>query len=187
MVVTMHRPVLNGASDTLAEEVSEARVRRGAAETARKPLFKACQSTLVSAHSVSFETAQATFRGGWTMVDVHIPEAPVPLRVFVSYSGTTSRRVAEHLVAFIENVLSASPWIEIAAGDRWLSTLTERLQEAVFGILVLTAENLTAPWVHFGGWRPFPGCYHSSGPVPVRHSTEGRERSSQPVPDSGLR
>jgi hypothetical protein len=64
MVVTMHRPVLNVASDTLAEEVSEARVRRAAAETARKSPFKACQPTLVSAHPVSFETAQATFRGG---------------------------------------------------------------------------------------------------------------------------
>jgi|AntDryMetagUQ889_1029465.scaffolds.fasta_scaffold04572_3 hypothetical protein len=63
MVVTMHRPVLNVVSDTLAEEVSEARVRRGAAETARKSPFKACQS-LVSAHPVSFERAQATFRGG---------------------------------------------------------------------------------------------------------------------------
>ncbi|MCA1708638.1 MAG: toll/interleukin-1 receptor domain-containing protein [Actinobacteria bacterium] len=83
------------------------------------------------------------------MADAHIPEIPPSLRVFVSYSGTTSRRVAEHLVAFIENVLSASPWIEIAAGDRWLGILTERLEEAVFGILVLTAENLTAPWVHF--------------------------------------
>jgi hypothetical protein len=83
------------------------------------------------------------------MVDAHIPEAPVPLRVFVSYSGTTSHRVAEHLVGFIENVLSSSPWIEIAAGDRWFGILTERLEEAVLGILVLTAENLTAPWVHF--------------------------------------
>jgi hypothetical protein len=79
------------------------------------------------------------------MTDTHIP-APASLRVFVSYSGTTSRRVAEHLVGFIENVLSASPWIEIEAGKRWLDVLNQRLGEAVFGILCLTTENLTAPW-----------------------------------------
>jgi len=38
----------------------------------------------------------------------------------------------------------------------------------------------------FRGWRPFPGCEHSSRPIPVRHPTEGRERSSEAVPDSGL-
>jgi len=69
--------------------------------------------------------------------------------VFVSYSGTTSRRVAEHLVEFIKNVLSVSPWIGIEAGNRWFGILTERLGEAVFGILCLTTENLTAPWIHF--------------------------------------
>ncbi|MDQ3886015.1 MAG: toll/interleukin-1 receptor domain-containing protein [Actinomycetota bacterium] len=83
------------------------------------------------------------------MVDPPIPEFSAPLRVFVSYSGTTSRRLAEHLVAFIEKVLSASPWIEIEAGNRWFGILTERLGEAVFGILCLTTENLTSPWLHF--------------------------------------
>lgn len=83
------------------------------------------------------------------MADAHIPGVPTSLRVFVSYSGTTSRRVAEHLVEFIKNVLSVSPWIGIEAGNRWFGILTERLGEAVFGILCLTTENLTAPWIHF--------------------------------------
>ena len=72
------------------------------------------------------------------MADAHIPGVPTSLRVFVSYSGTTSRRVAEYLVEFIKNVLSVSPWIGIEAGNRWFGILTERLGEAVFGILCLT-------------------------------------------------
>jgi hypothetical protein len=75
MVVTMHRPVSNVASATLAEEVSEAHVRRDAAETARKSLFKACQSTLVSALYPSRQHKRRSAEGGqWSM---HIFRRPL--------------------------------------------------------------------------------------------------------------
>jgi len=38
---------------------------------------------------------------------------------------------------------------DIHAGDRWLSELSRQLDETTFGIVVLTPDNMEAPWINF--------------------------------------
>ncbi len=61
--------------------------------------------------------------------------------------------MAEALRDWLPNVIQAvEPWTsssDIDAGMRWTPALSEQLQQTQLGILCLTAENLSAPWVLF--------------------------------------
>jgi len=61
--------------------------------------------------------------------------------------------MAEALHQWLPCVLQAcEPWIsnsDINAGMRWNPVLSEQLAQAHFGIVCLTKENLTSPWIHF--------------------------------------
>lgn len=61
--------------------------------------------------------------------------------------------MAEALCDWLPCVIQAcDPWIsssDIEAGIRWGPRLAEELQQTSFGILCLTPENLTAPWILF--------------------------------------
>src|SRR4051794_3672388 len=73
--------------------------------------------------------------------------------VFMSWSGDRSRRLAEALRKWIELVLhDVDPWVssqDIQAGSRWERELDGALASRSIGILCLTVENLTAPWIMF--------------------------------------
>jgi hypothetical protein len=72
--------------------------------------------------------------------------------MFVSWSGDRSQAVAESLVGWLPRVLQASdPWMskQIEKGDRWSQRIGERLAEYDIGIICVTAENSTAPWLLF--------------------------------------
>lgn len=73
--------------------------------------------------------------------------------VFISWSGVRSRYVAEQLRAWLKDVLQQlDPWVsseDIRQGSRWNIDVARRLQEASFGILCLTKENLNEPWLLF--------------------------------------
>ena len=75
------------------------------------------------------------------------------MRVFLSWSGRRSKRVAEGLRDWLPNVIQAvEPWmsaVDVDAGSRWSSEIAYALQESRFGILSLTPENLNAPWLLF--------------------------------------
>ncbi len=75
------------------------------------------------------------------------------MKIFASWSGDQSRQVAEALREWLPNVLQSSKVFmskeDIPAGDRGLNTIAESLKECDFGIIVLTATNLTAPWILF--------------------------------------
>ncbi|HEV7515518.1 MAG TPA: toll/interleukin-1 receptor domain-containing protein [Thermoanaerobaculia bacterium] len=75
------------------------------------------------------------------------------MKVFLSWSGETSRRLAEALREWLPAVLQAAePWMsaaDIDKGARWSADIAGELEQAKVGVLCLTRDNLTAPWVLF--------------------------------------
>jgi hypothetical protein len=75
------------------------------------------------------------------------------LKVFVSWSGSTSKAFAKEVVWWLGQVLyPIQPWMsdrDIDAGERSLLEIEQGLQQAQFGILCVTAENQSAPWLKF--------------------------------------
>ena len=75
------------------------------------------------------------------------------MEVFISWSGDRSRKVAEALRDWLPSVIqSVSPFMsasDIDKGSRWLDDLAIHLEDAQFGLICLTQENLEAPWLLF--------------------------------------
>ena len=75
------------------------------------------------------------------------------MNVFVSWSGPTSRRLAEILRDWLPHVLQEVAVFvssqDIDKGERWAASIADSLNEHEFGFLVLTKQNLTAPWIMF--------------------------------------
>ncbi|MEA2691864.1 MAG: hypothetical protein QOJ16_1251 [Acidobacteriota bacterium] len=75
------------------------------------------------------------------------------MKVFLSWSGETSRRLAEALRDWLPAVLQAvEPWMsaaDIDKGARWSAQVAGELAQAKVGVLCLTRDNLAAPWVLF--------------------------------------
>jgi hypothetical protein len=75
------------------------------------------------------------------------------MKVFISWSGEQSSKFAKAFNDWLPNVFqSVTPFYspeDIAAGERWLERLNTVLEEYDFGIVCLTSENLTAPWIMF--------------------------------------
>jgi hypothetical protein len=75
------------------------------------------------------------------------------MKIFISWSGARSRKVAEALRTFLAGVIPvAKPWVStqsIAAGSVWYPELSRELGQSGFGLLCLTKGNLKAPWIAF--------------------------------------
>jgi hypothetical protein len=75
------------------------------------------------------------------------------MKLFISWSGERSKALSEGLRDWIPNVINAvEPWIsssDIAPGTRWGTEVANQLEKTSFGIICLTRENLTAPWILF--------------------------------------
>lgn len=73
--------------------------------------------------------------------------------VFISWSGERSRYVAEQLRRWLKDVMQTiEPWVsseDIRQGARWNVDVARKLEEASFGILCLTRDNLDQPWLVF--------------------------------------
>jgi TIR domain len=73
------------------------------------------------------------------------------MKVFLSWSGNASRRLAEALRDWLPAVLQAvEPWMsaeDIDKGARWSAHVAGELEQARVGILCLTRDNLAAPWI----------------------------------------
>lgn len=76
------------------------------------------------------------------------------MKIFISWSGDASHVVAKALKAWLPNVfqtiessdvfLSSS---DISVGTQWFNELGRVLEESEFGVLCLTRENVSRPWV----------------------------------------
>lgn len=75
------------------------------------------------------------------------------MRIFVSWSGELSRKIAEVLKKWIPCIIQSvevffSPE-DIEKGDNWDKAISAELSECKYGIICLTSDNTNAPWVNF--------------------------------------
>jgi MoaA/NifB/PqqE/SkfB family radical SAM enzyme len=75
------------------------------------------------------------------------------MQVFISWSGIRSKQLARAVSTWVSSAVQTSkPWlseIDIEKGERWNKAVSDRLEDSHIGIVCLTPENLTAPWIHF--------------------------------------
>lgn len=75
------------------------------------------------------------------------------MKVFISWSGSRSKGIAEAVRKWIPAVLQAvKPYFspdDIAKGARWSSEIAKELEASRLGLLVLTPENLESAWMMF--------------------------------------
>lgn len=72
---------------------------------------------------------------------------------FISWSGEGSRKIAEQLQKLFAHVLAAPTMFvaskDLKAGEVWFTEIANRLDLCDVGVIVVTPENLTKPWLHF--------------------------------------
>ena len=75
------------------------------------------------------------------------------MKVFISWSGAASRAVAELLHTYLPCILqNLQPFVsshDLASGARWAVQLSQELDDASFGIICLTPDNLHSDWILF--------------------------------------
>lgn len=75
------------------------------------------------------------------------------MKVFISWSGTKSQEVAMILKQWIPCVIqSVEPYFssaDIDKGARWSTDIAKELQDATYGILCVTKDNLSSAWLNF--------------------------------------
>lgn len=75
------------------------------------------------------------------------------MKLFLAWSGETSRRAGEAFHYWIPNVLqTVVPFMseeDIAIGSRWSRQLDNELEESNFGIIFVTPDNHNKPWLLF--------------------------------------
>ena len=77
----------------------------------------------------------------------------VRVNVFISWSGTASRKLAEIFRGWLPAVIqSVKPYFspdDIEKGTRWPGEISKMLEQSVVGVICLTPANLSAPWLMF--------------------------------------
>lgn len=75
------------------------------------------------------------------------------MKVFISWSGKKSMEVAKVLKWWVKNVIqSTEPFVsddDIALGTKWSERITNELAETMIGIICITPDNQSAPWINF--------------------------------------
>lgn len=75
------------------------------------------------------------------------------MKVFISWSGDLSKRLAEAFRDWLPGVVQAvEPFFspdDIVKGDRWSSEIASQLEECKVGIFCLTRDNIGSPWLLF--------------------------------------
>jgi TIR domain len=73
------------------------------------------------------------------------------MRVFISWHGDLSRRVAETLRTYLPVMMQGVDIFmsehDLGSGSRWSLELAKELEESSFGILCLTPDNLASLWI----------------------------------------
>ena len=86
------------------------------------------------------------------------------MKVFLSWSGPRSKAVAELLNDWLRCVLQAcKPWIssrDIDRGALWFSEISGQLSDTGIGIVCLTSDNKSKPWILFEAGALAKGLSH---------------------------
>lgn len=102
------------------------------------------------------------------------------MRIFISWSGERSRLVAEALRDWLPLVLQFSePWLsnrDIQPGERWAVEVGKELEDARFGVIVLTRDSLSSPWILFEAGA-LSKAFSSAGVCPLLVDLDFRDLS----------
>jgi len=75
------------------------------------------------------------------------------MKILISWSGPRSRQVGHAIHRFLGLVIQATePWMsdrDISVGTFWHKELWDQLESGKAGVICMTPEMITAPWVHF--------------------------------------
>lgn len=75
------------------------------------------------------------------------------MKIFISWSGQDSLKIAKILRDWIPNVIQvAEPYVsaeDIDKGTRWATDISKELDDSSYGIICLTKNNIAAPWINF--------------------------------------
>ncbi|EEW24505.1 hypothetical protein [Rhodobacter ferrooxidans] len=75
------------------------------------------------------------------------------MKVFISWSGELSHKIAVSLRDWLPNVIqSVTPYVsseDIDKGTRWSLDIAGELSTSFYGILCVTEDNIYAPWLNF--------------------------------------
>lgn len=75
------------------------------------------------------------------------------MKVFISWSGTVSHKVAVVLRDWLPSVIqSIQPYVsseDIDKGTRWSTDIAGELNASTYGLICLTKDNIAAPWINF--------------------------------------
>lgn len=74
------------------------------------------------------------------------------MKVFISWSGATSHKVAIIFRDWLPSVIQRiDPYVsseDIDKGARWSSDIAGELDSSAYGVICLTPDNLHAPWIN---------------------------------------
>lgn len=75
------------------------------------------------------------------------------MKIFISWSGDLSKRIADTMNKWLPCLLQTikifySPE-DIEKGENWDQRIASELSDCNYGLICLTSENVTAPWVNF--------------------------------------
>ena len=75
------------------------------------------------------------------------------MKIFVSWSGELSKKIAQALKTWIPCIIQSVDVFfsseDIEKGENWDSKISSELSQCNYGIVCLTSENTLAPWIHF--------------------------------------
>lgn len=75
------------------------------------------------------------------------------MKIFISWSGEKSKKIASAFKDWIPAVIQAAkPYFspsDIDKGARWSNEIAKELESSRIGLICLTADNLDAPWLMF--------------------------------------
>lgn len=75
------------------------------------------------------------------------------MKVFISWSGETSHKVAIILHDWLSTILySIEPWVsseDIEKGVKWNEEIMNQLAETTLGIICIDPSNVQSPWLNF--------------------------------------
>jgi len=108
------------------------------------------------------------------------------MKVFLSFSGDTSRKIALALRDWLPKVIQAvKPFLseDIGKGERWSEELAEELNQTDFGIICVTRYNSNKPWINFEAGalsKAIPKAVKEPWVVPFLFGTE-RAKIAEPL------
>lgn len=75
------------------------------------------------------------------------------MNIFISWSGVLSKKIAITMRDWLPNVIQCiEPYVsseDIDKGSRWHMDISKQLDNTSYGIICLTKENISAPWINF--------------------------------------